>query len=596
MNPLIPKTKVFFFVLTSIVATVILLGPVRAQNEGAPAPASPGNAQEAAPPAAAADENEAAQTPQPIILTEPKEPLEERLQRKITLDVRDMNIVDVIKFLAQKGEFNVVISPSVDGRTTVLLHGVAIKDALDIVAISNRLAYHIENDIVQVTSAAEYEAMYGKQFSDKTDVGIIHLQYSKPSYVLAALDNMKSNIGKIIIDEDTGSVVLIDTPQSIATMKKAIAQIEQPLDTMVYDLKYAKADVVAEKLRSRIDAKAVGSITADERSNQILVRVFPGRHDEVEKLIRSLDEPTREVFIEARVLQIILKPNFDSGIDWMAVLERNGKRRFNFKTILDNSSVASSFGQIGVGTLNSSDFAAEIKALHQVSDTKILSSPQILVTNNEEAKIHIGDTVPYIVSTTNGTGDNAIKSEDVRFIDVGLKLNVIPTINDEGMVTMRLRPEISSVVARIASDKGGIPQVNKTEVETSVMVQDGMTIVMAGLRKEDKTHTKKGIPGLMNVPYLGLLFGSTSDTITSTEIVILITPHIVKGTDDFRKVLGTIKPAKKYDENVKMKAAQQSPQGAAQQSPQGAAQQSPQGAAQQSPQGEPAKPEGNQAK
>ncbi len=512
--------------------------------------------------AQAQENNAGAETPKPIIFTEPKEPLEDRMIRKITLDVRDMNVVDVIKFLAQKGEFNVIISPNVDGRTTVLLHAVGIKDALDIVAVSNKLAYHIENDIIQVMTAPEFETLYGKQFGDKTEVTIFHLQYSKPSYVLAALDNMKSNVGKIIIDEDTGTVVLVDTPQSIQIMRKAIEQIEQPLDTFVYDLKYAKADVVAEKLRSRIDAKAVGSITADERSNQILVRVFPGRHDEVEKIIRSLDEPTKEVLIEARVLEIILKPNYDMGIDWSGQVFNKGDSKFNISsTNLNESGLAkagdnlsSTFSKIGIGNVSTKDFTVALRALEQVSDTKILSSPQILVTNNEEAKIHIGDTVPYIVSTTNGTGDNAVRSEDVRFIDVGLKLDVIPTINDEGMVSMRLRPEISSVVAKLASQSsGGIPQVNKTEVETSVMVKDGMTIVLAGLRKEDKAHIKKGMPVLMDVPYLGNFFSRTADTITSTEIVILITPHIVKGNDDYSKVLGTIKPTKKYDGDFKMK-------------------------------------------
>lgn len=538
MIPHILKLRSLLLVLAVVIVPMTMSRPVLAQTEDG-------------------QMEEGAQVPQPIILTEPKEPMEDRMQRKITLDVRDMNIVDVIKFLAQKGEFNVVISPAVEGRTTVFLHGVAIKDAFDIVAISNRLAYHIESDIVQVMSGSEYEAAYGKQFGDKTQVSIIHLQYSKPSYVLAALDNMKSNIGKIIIDEDTGSVVLVDTPQSIAIMKKAIEQIEQPLDTVVYNLKYAKADVVSEKLRSRIDAKAVGSITADERNNQILVRVFPGRHQEVEKIIRSLDEPTKEVLIEARVLQVILRPEYNVGIDWTALLNNNsGKNKFNIKSMMGNSSIGSTFGQIGVGQINTGDFAASLQALQEVSDTKILSSPQILVTNNEEAKIHIGDTVPYIVSTINGTGDNAIKSEDVRFIDVGLKLDVIPTINDDGMVTMRLRPEISSVVARVNSQAGdGIPQVNKTEVETSVMVQDGMTVVLAGLRKEDKSHVKRGVPGLMNVPYLGSLFSNTSDQITSTEIVILITPHIVKAADTYNKHIGTIKPVKKYDPNVKLPAA-----------------------------------------
>jgi len=376
---------------------------------------------------------------------------------------------------------------------------------------------------------------------------------------------MRSNRGKIIIDEDTGSVVLVDTPQAIALMKKAIAQIEQPLDTMVFDLKYAKADVVAEKLRTRIDAKAVGTITADERSNEILVRVFPGRRDEVEKTIRSLDVPTKEVLIEARVLQVVFNPTFDVGMDITAPITSGGKSQFSLSsnalgesTGLDASapsgssaSLASSFGRIGVGNFNANDFTTAIRALQQVSDTKILSTPQILVTNNEEAKIHIGDTVPYIVATTNGTGQNAITSDDVRFVDVGLKLSVIPTINDDGMVTMKLTPEISEVVKSVTSSEGStIPQVNKTEVETSVMVKDGQTIVMAGLRDQNKVHTKKGVPGLMDIPYLGNIFSRTSDTINNREIIILITPHIVKGSDDFEKTRGTIKGAKTYNESI----------------------------------------------
>jgi len=514
---------------------------------------------------AGAQTDDAGQAIQPIMMTEPKESLDDRMARKITLDVRDMNIVDVIKFLAQKGEFNVIIAPSVEGRSTVLLHDVGIKDALDIVVISNKLAYHIDDDIVQVMSAAEYEAMYGKQFSDKTEVSIVHLQYAKPSYVLAALDNMRSNRGKIIIDEDTGSVVLVDTPQSIALMKKAIEQIEQPLETIVFNLKYAKADVVAEKLRTRIDAKAVGTITADERSNQILVRVFPGRRDEVEKTIHSLDLPTKEVLIDARVLQIVVKPTFDLGVDLSGPITSSGKQQFNLSnttvgTPASGDNLASHFGEVMVGNMSANQFTANLRAQQQVSDTKILSNPQILVTNNEEAKIHIGDTVPYIVSTTNGTGTNAITSDDVRFVDVGLKLSVIPTINDDGMVTMKLTPEISDVIATVTSCDNilangqcvgsSIPEVNKTEVETSVMVKDGQTIIMAGLRDQNKVHQKNGIPGLMDLPWIGGAFSRTSDVMTNTEIVILITPHIVKGTDDFDKSVGTIKAAKTYNETV----------------------------------------------
>lgn len=495
-----------------------------------------------------------AQTPKPLIITQPKESLEERLGRKIALDVRDMNIVDVLKFLAMKGEYNVIISPSVDGRTTVLLDNVGIKDALDIVVISNRLAYVIQNNIVQVMTAAEYESMFGKQFSDKTVVATFRLQYAKPTYVLSALDNIKSNVGKIIIDEDTGAVVLIDTPESIEKMKKILADIEQPLETVVYNLQYAKADVVADKLRARIDAKSVGSITPDERSNQLVVRVFPGRKDEIEKVIRHLDEPTKEVLIEARILQVIFKPSYDAGIDWNIASSDKTSPNLQFKNLYMNTAgmsssdnLSSTFGQIAVGNLNADQFAVNIRAMQQVSDTKLLSNPKIMAINNEESRIHIGDTVPYIISTVSGTGDNAITSEDVRFIDVGLKLNVTPTINDDGMITMRLRPEISSVVDKITSKGGGIPQVNKTEVETTLVVEDGTTIIMAGLRKDDKIHTKKGLPLLMDIPYIDKLFSRESDSISSSEIVIFITPHILTGKENYKMPDGSIKPSKAYN-------------------------------------------------
>ena len=480
------------------------------------------------------------------------------MNRKITLDIRDMNIIDVVQFLAKNGEFNVVTSSAVEGRATLLLKSVSIKDALDIAVISNHLAYNIQNDIIQVMTGAEYEAMFGRQFGDKTIVSIIHLHYAKPSYVLASLDNIKSNIGKIIIDEDTGSVVMIDTPQAVSRMEEAVKDMEQPLNTYTFNLQYAKADVTAEKLRARVDAHAVGSITADERSNQLIVRAFPGRLDEVKKMIQSLDSPTKVVLVEARILQIVLKPNFDMGIDWRLDFKDSPfpeLRKLDFKNIYMNEpklagsdNLFSNFTRVAIGDVDADHFSTALRALEKVSDTKILSNPKLLVTNNEEAKIHIGDTIPYIISTTSGTGDNAITSEDVRFTEVGVKLSVTPTINDDGFVTMRLKPEISTVVGRIQSKGGGIPQINKTELETTVLVKDGMSIVMGGLKKNDKAHTKVGFPGLMDLPFLGKFFSRVSDTVDNTEIVIFITPHIMNKNHDYESIKGSIKPLKDYEE------------------------------------------------
>ena len=493
----------------------------------------------------------AAFTPKPITIQDETQSLEERLQREITLDVRDMNVVDVLKFLALKGNFNLVTSPAVKGRVTLYLSNVKIKDALDIVLISNGLAYHSDYDIVYAMEAEEYKEMYGKKFSDKNVVEIIQLKYAKPDYVLSTLDNLKSSLGRIIIDQETGSVVMIDTPAAVEEMKKTIAQIENPLETVVYTLRYAKAADVLAKFTARIDAQAVGSVVVDDRTNKVIVKTYPGRQAEVEQLIKSLDEPTKEVLIEVRVLQVVFKPQMDYGIDWN--VDFGKKMRFSNVLLTEDSltssdSLSSKYGKISYGNIDVDDFDLSIRALKQVSDTKILSNPKLLVTNNEEAKIHVGDTVPYIISTTSGTGENAITSEEVEFVDVGLKLNVIPNINEDGFITMTLKPELSTVTGRVESEGGGIPQVNKTLVETTVMVKDGMTVVMGGLKKDNKVHVVKGVPFLMNLPFVGRLFRSDSDEIESTEIVIFITPHIVKGDEpDYNSYRGDIKTPADYD-------------------------------------------------
>lgn len=505
--------------------------------------------------------------PQPIVIDTDKETLEERLAKKITLDVRDMSVVDILRFLALKGNINIAIAGNTQGRTTLALKSVSIKDALDLVILLSSLAYVIENDIIRVMSDQEYQMTYGKPFNDQQAVAIIRLKYAKPGYVLTALDNLKSNIGRIIIDEDTGSVAIIDTPKSIERMKEAIQEIEVPLEPIVYSLQYAKADVTADKLRARLDAHAVGSITVDERSNKLVVRAFPKRRAEVEKLIKSLDAPTKEVLVEARILQVAFKPQFDLGIDWNVDFRNSSipaLRKIKFSDVMmaeptmgTSSNLFTNYGRVGIGTVNVDAFQMAIRALKQVSDTKVLANPRLLVTNNEEAHIHVGDTIPYIISTTSGTGDNAITSEDVRFVDVGLKLSLTPTINDDGFVTMILKPEISTVTGSVTSRGGGIPQINKTLVETTVMVKDGMTVVMGGLKKEIKTQLIKGVPLLMDVPVIKRFFSSTKDSIESTEIVIFITPHILTGDKDLKELQGDIKSAKEYEAGDKKEVQEQ---------------------------------------
>ncbi|MDD4957053.1 MAG: secretin N-terminal domain-containing protein [Candidatus Omnitrophica bacterium] len=457
------------------------------------------------------------------------------LEIPVSLDLRDMDVVDVYKFLALRGDFNISISKNISGRVTLYLKNVSIRDALDIISLANELAYKIVgSDIIYVMTEAEYQAMYGQRFSDKRVVKIIRLKYLKPAYALEALKNIKSDVGRVVIDEDTGSIVMIDTADTVKRMSSMIEDMDRSIGIKVFDLKYANADDVASKLKEKIDNKSVGSTQADTRSNQVIVRAFPDRMKEVEEIISALDVKTKAVLIDVKILKITLNPGYDSGIDWQTLFHGAANLALAGSFPLNTSvSQAGSFGQIAVGN-STDDFRMDLKFQKEISSTKILASPSIMVTENEEAKVHIGDKLAYITTTTIGTGDSQRVNEEIHYIDVGVKFLVTPKINDDGFVSMKIKPEISSRFDTLTTQQGTeVPLINTTTVETDVIVKDGHTIIIAGLRQDNRTDEKSGVPGLMKMPFFGGLFSNRHKEDTKTELVILLTPHIVAGDENY---------------------------------------------------------------
>jgi TonB family protein len=186
-----------------------------------------------------------------------------------------------------------------------------------------------------------------------------------------------------------------------------------------------------------------------------------------------------------------------------------------------------------------------VDVLRTIGDTKVLASPRIIVLNNQEAKIHVGSREAYITSTTtqSASGPNTV-SQAVNFVDIGTKLYVTPTISSDDFITMKIKPEIStSETKRILSDgvETEIPIVTTSEAETVLMVKDGVTIIIGGLKKDNLVKTVKKIPFLGDIPLLGWLFKSNTETTTKSELIILLTPHIMSGEKSYVDS-GEIKP------------------------------------------------------
>jgi len=469
--------------------------------------------------------------------------LNEGLKKKIFLDLRDINVVDVLKFLALEGNINIVTSRNVQGRSTLLLRNVSIGDALEIIVVSNTLAYDIKGEIIYVMTEDEYFQLYGQNYNDKKKMKIRTLQYAKPSYALTALQSVQSAIGKVIIDEETGKVIMIDTPDKLIEMELLLDSMEEKMLTAVFDLQYADAKDVETQLRTKLESKNVGAIMGDPRSNQIIVTAYPGRLDEVKELVRALDKRVKAVSVEARILQLTLNPTFDLGIDWQKAFTGSSKaalKNLSFRSafpidaLVSSAADLNSVGQIAAGNISEDEFSFELKALKGIENTKVLANPRLMILDRQEARINIGDKIPYVVTTTTGTGNNVSISEEIKFIDVGLLLVVKPVINEDGYVTMSIRPEISSRTGNLTTPAGAtIPQVNTTFLETSVVVKNGVTIILGGLRRDDFTESTQGVPYMMDVPVLGGLFKSRDESSKKTEIVIFLTPKIFEGDEDY---------------------------------------------------------------
>jgi len=476
------------------------------------------------------------------------------LSRKVSLALNDTNIVDALVYLSEKAEINVAVSKSVEGRATLSLNNVSIRDALDIILLSNELALEKRGDIFYVMPASDYESAHGEKWSEVRQVRIFKLRYAQPKDVVTILTSMKSGVGNIVADNDTGTLVVMDTPEKLEQMKEAIDTLDHEQSTKVFDLKYAKAKDVVSFLTPKLDDKGNGSAKADEKYNRVVVTALPGKMDEIQKLIEQIDTSIRQVLIEAKIVRIKLTPTTEYGIDWQRVFAYGGptgeKKTFNFESAFPVSPTLTSFGKLVIGRVAANQSPEVVfQALKTVGEAKILSSPRITALNNEEAKIFIGTREVYTTSTaTTGTGGTSTATA-VNFIDVGITFKVTPTINENGEILMNISPEVSRVDRYFETPDGDqIPVVDTTNASTRVMVQDGNTIIIGGLISDNTDRTTQKLPILGDIPYLGNAFKHVTEEKEKSELVVFLTPHIISPEKDMTQFdTKKIRPLKGYD-------------------------------------------------
>ena len=275
-------------------------------------------------------------------------------------------------------------------------------------------------------------------------------------------------------------------------------------------------------------------LMADDSRNIILIRALMPDYTRLVKLLERLDNMPRQVLIEVLVAEVKLTDTWEFGVEWALKNNQLNFNNSNYKQTLgtDFTAVASNaVGGLTYSVFNSaSDIIGLINALASQTDVSLLSSPQVLVLNNETATVNVGDQVPIVTTETQQTGDATSVDKTVQYKDTGTILTVTPRINYNGVIILDIDQQVSQATETTSSTINS-PTISTRKLKTKLAVKDGQSILMGGLISKNLTKNQNSVPILGDIPLLGWLFKYEKEVDTKTELLVMITPYVIESED-----------------------------------------------------------------
>jgi len=273
-------------------------------------------------------------------------------------------------------------------------------------------------------------------------------------------------------------------------------------------------------------------VVADEKRNALLIRAPRVEYRRIEQALRELDKAPAQVLIEASIVEVSLTGNLEYGVEWF--VQNNLGSRYNGEALLNmNKSGGIGARQPGFSytLLNKAGvIRATLNALAEKSQLRVLSNPSVLVLDNHNATIQIGQQQPVKSATTVTSGD--LVTESITYKDTGVMLSVTPSVNAGGLITMDIVQQVTDVGEIDAAT--GQRNFLTRQIQSRVAVRSGEPIVLGGMIRENETRGRSGVPGFSDIPLLGSLFSTTSDSRVRTELLVLLTPRALEDDDELR--------------------------------------------------------------
>jgi len=423
---------------------------------------------------------------------------------KIDLDYSDKDVRDVIKYLAAKSGINIIFADEVSGSISISLRGVPLDEAFKTIL------------------------------------------------------NMKGLVTQQVGD----NILKISTPQKLLDEQK-----NSYLQTKVFFLNYVKASDIKSQIESiaQAEGRTSSKCNIDDTNNALIVTDTPLGIELTERLVKKLDRMPKQVLIEAKLVEVSLDSGLHTGIEWSASANKNGNYigaqdataaigpqskwggpksitpGYNSGTgyVGTPPNLVVSKGGTGVdlaakeiygafrfGRITSNFmFDAAISAAAKKGKAKVLSNPKIATLNNKEASINITNQTPYTTTEITNTSGGSVSSTKVTYVTTGIILKVLPTITSDGKIVMKVNPTVSqpSQAAQFEA-----PAIDERTADTTVVVEDGETIVIGGLIHDSESEYEYKVPLLGDIPILGYAFKKKGKERNRMELLIFVTPKIIE--------------------------------------------------------------------
>ena len=432
---------------------------------------------------------------------------------RINVNVRDADIVDVLRLLGTQAGVNVIPDASLGHEhVTLYLQGVTFEIAVSALARAYDLQIRHEGSVLLIGTAASMN----RRFSERSDDGtlgtrtaVLHVRNAKPEDLVKPLSDALPGGTVVIADKRTSSVLISGSLTTIERARTLVAALDAPggtiagVQTRVVPLRYVKASDALKLMKGFVPD---GSVVADDRQNAILASGSAEILGTVQGFVEQIDRATSQVMFEVKVVDVT--PQNDST---------NVGLQFGGVDFLGQPSAGATTFVFPHGTLQ---LNATLNFMVSRGRAKILATPRLVTLNNHEASLLIGETYPIIYY------DIRSGNQQIQTIDIGVKLRMTPTIGADGSIIADLHPEYSE----ISGFEQSYPIIANRKVDSTLRVRDGETIVLGGLLREITSETVTKLPLLGDVPILGEVFKNRQKTAERDEIVFLITPHIVEGS------------------------------------------------------------------